>query len=198
MSNKQLFLSLSCALIFTLSGCVAKHTCKNTCAGKQYKSTFYFETAKADLDLETKEEIKQLAQNMGCEGFRVRLEGHADISGETNNNERLGEKRNKAVKDFILSLGIPEDKIDVISYGQTQPAEEGYTPQAYSKNRRVEVIFIYDGGKEYSYSSPEDIYEYYDKVQDSFDNPKTAIRAQQLIDAAQKAKLKQSAKEVKK
>lgn len=198
MSNKQWILSLFCITVLSLAGCATKHTCKNTCEGKQYKSTFYFETAKADLDLETKEEIKQLAQNMGCEGFRVRLEGHTDISGETKTNERLGEKRNKAVKDFILSLGIPEDKIDVVSYGETQPAEEGYTPQAYSKNRRVEVIFIYDGGKEYSYSSPEDIYEYYDKVQNNYSDRNTAIRAQQLIDAAQKAKLNQSVKGAKK
>lgn len=191
MCNKKLSLVLFGAVFLVLTGCAHKRVCKNTCENKQYKSTFYFETAKSDLDLETKEEIKQLAQNMGCEGFRVRLEGHADISGETKHNERLGEQRTQAVKNFILSLGIPEDKIDVISYGETHPAAEGYTPQAYSKNRRVEVVFIYDGNKEVSYSSPDDIYEYYDKMEDNYATPKTALRAQQLIEAAEKAKLKQ-------
>ena len=176
-------------------GCASNPVCKNTCDGKQYKSTFYFQPGKTDLDLETKEEIKQLAQNMGCEGFRVRLEGHTDITGNKKQNMILGEQRTQAVKQFILSLGIPDEKIDVISYGQTQPADKNYTPQAYSKNRRVEVVFLYDGNKEYSYSSPDDIYNYYDKVQEHFKNPYSALEAQQLIKAAQKAKLNQAKKE---
>lgn len=188
-NNNVATLVLACIFtaLFTLTGCVTKRVCKNTCEGKQYKSTFYFENAKADLDLETKEEIKQLAQNMGCGGFRVRLEGHADISGFTAKNMSLGEQRTQAVKDFILSLGVPADKIDVISYGDTHPAEDDYTPEAYSKNRRVEVVFIYDGGQEVTYSSPDDIYVYDDKVQDDYADPRTAVRAKKLLEAAQKA-----------
>lgn len=181
------------ALLF-LTGCATKRVCKNTCEGKQYKSTFYFENVSSELDLETKEEIKQLAQNMGCAGFRVRLEGHADISGFPKKNQTLGEQRTQAVKDFILSLGVPADKIDVISYGDTQPAEKGYTPEAYSKNRRVEVVFIYDGGQEVSYSSPDDIYNYDDKVQSDYAHPRTALRAKQLMEAAQKANAQQEGK----
>lgn len=190
-NNNVATLVLACIFtaLFTLAGCVTKRVCKNTCEGKQYKSTFYFEYGKADLDLETKEEIKQLAQNMGCEGFRVRLEGHADISGVPSKNMTLGMFRTLVVREFILSLGVPEDKIDVISYGDTHPAEDDYTPEAYSKNRRVEVVFIYDGGQEVSYSSPDDIYVYDDKVQDDYADPRTAVRAQKLMDAAQKAKL---------
>lgn len=190
MRNKILFI-IGCA-VFIWAGCAHKPVCKNTCDGKQYKSTFYFKPSSADLDLETKEEIKQLAQNMGCEGFRVRLEGHTDISGTTKQNQLLGEKRNQAVKNFIISLGVPEEKIDVISYGETQPADKDYTPQAYSKNRRVEVVFIYDGGTEYSYSSPSDIYVYDGKMQNSYIHSLNALQARQLLEAAHKAKGNQS------
>jgi len=191
-NSKAVFvISVFLIALFALTGCATKRVCKNTCEGKQYKSTFYFENARADLDLETKEEIKQLAQNMGCAGFRVRLEGHADISGFTAKNMSLGEQRTQAVKDFILSLGVPADKIDVISYGDTHPAEDNYTPEAYSKNRRVEVVFIYDGGQEATYSSPDDIYNYDEKLQSDYANPRTALKAKQLLEAVQKANFAQ-------
>lgn len=191
MGNNRTIVSLilvySLLALFTLTGCATKQVCQNTCEGKQYKSTFYFEYGKADLDLETKEEIKQLAQNMGCEGFRVRLEGHADISGVPSKNMTLGMFRTLVVREFILSLGVPEDKIDVVSYGDTRPAEDDYTPEAYSKNRRVEVIFIYDGGQEVSYSSPNDIYNYDDKVQSHYATRQSALKAKTLLEASQKA-----------
>ena len=184
-------LILSFGIMFFLVGCATKHVCKNPCEGKQYKSTFYFEPSDTDLDLETKEEIKQLAQNMGCGKFRVRLEGHTDISGNVEKNMLLGEQRTQAVKDFIVSLGIPQEDIEVLSYGQTQPADPDYTPQAYSKNRRVEVIFIFNGGRETSYSSPDDIYAYDNKIKESYVHPENALKAQQLLKMAQQAKLNQ-------
>jgi hypothetical protein len=184
-------LILSFGIMVFLAGCATKHVCKNPCEGKQYKSTFYFEPSETDLDLETKEEIKQLAQNMGCGKFRVRLEGHTDISGNVEKNMLLGEQRTQAVKDFIVSLGIPQEDIEVLSYGQTQPADPDYTPQAYSKNRRVEVIFIFNGDRETSYSSPDDIYTYDNKVKETYIHPENALKAQQLLKMAQQAKLNQ-------
>jgi hypothetical protein len=128
---------------------------------------------------------------MGCGKFRVRLEGHTDISGNVEKNMLLGEQRTQAVKDFIVSLGIPQEDIEVLSYGQTQPADPDYTPQAYSKNRRVEVIFIFNGDRETSYSSPDDIYTYDNKVKEAYIHPENALKAQQLLKMAQQAKLNQ-------
>lgn len=189
MNYNKIFLILFSVALFVLTACATKPVCKNSCEGKHYKSTFYFEPSKTDLDLETREEIKQLAQNMGCGRFRVRLEGHADISGSSDENMVLGDRRTQAVKDFIISLGIPEDRIEIVSFGEDRPADKNYTPQAYSKNRRVEVVFIQGEGTETSYSSPNDIYVYDGKVKETYQHAINALKAQQLLEAAQKSKL---------
>lgn len=186
--NKKFYVIFLISL-FALTACASKPVCKASCGGKHYKSTFYFGPSEVALDLETKEEIKQLAQNMGCERFRVRLEGHTDISGSSHKNKVLGKRRTQAVKDFIISLGIPEENIEIISFGEDRPAENNYTPQAYSKNRRVEVVFIQEGGHEMSYSSPNDIYVYDGKMRETYQYSINALKAQKLLETAQKAKL---------
>lgn len=192
--NKKFYVIFLISL-FALTACASKPVCKKSCGGKHYKSTFYFEPSEVALDLQTKEEIKQLAQNMGCERFRVRLEGHTDISGSSRKNRVLGQQRTQAVKDFIMSLGISEENIEIISFGEDRPADKGYTPQAYSKNRRVEVIFMQDGGEEVSYSSPDDIYVYSGKVKETYRYSINALKARKLLEAAQKAKLNPTVQE---
>ncbi len=71
----------------------------------------------------------------------IRLEGHADERGTPEYNIALGEKRAKAVAQILMSYGVANSQIDVISYGEERPAVMGHNDEAWAKNRRVEIKY---------------------------------------------------------
>ena len=72
---------------------------------------------------------------------RVSLEGHADERGSADYNIALGERRSKTVRTLLPAYGAPATSLSIISYGEERPALQGHTEQAYSKNRRVEIVY---------------------------------------------------------
>lgn len=74
-------------------------------------------------------------------GSRVRLEGHADERGSREYNIGLGEKRAQAVRQALLLQGAAADQLSTVSYGEERPAVIGSDEEAYSLNRRVEIVY---------------------------------------------------------
>ena len=74
-------------------------------------------------------------------GARARLEGHADERGSREYNIGLGEKRAQAVRQSLLLQGAAADQIATVSYGEERPAVIGSDEEAYSLNRRVEIVY---------------------------------------------------------
>lgn len=68
--------------------------------------------------------------------YRITVEGHADERGTREYNLALGERRAASVRAFLISQGIPANRVATISYGKERPAVAGSTEQAYSQNRR--------------------------------------------------------------
>ena len=68
---------------------------------------------------------------------KIQLEGHCDERGTAEYNLSLGQQRAKAVKDTLLSLGVPSSKLDTISYGEEVPLVPDHDENAYAQNRRV-------------------------------------------------------------
>ncbi|MGB0867328.1 MAG: peptidoglycan-associated lipoprotein Pal [Granulosicoccaceae bacterium] len=71
----------------------------------------------------------------------VRLEGHADERGTREYNIALAERRAQSVKRLMMLQGASYNQIITISYGEEQPAVLGQTEEAYSRNRRVELVY---------------------------------------------------------
>ena len=71
----------------------------------------------------------------------VRLEGHADERGSREYNIALGDRRAQSVRRILLFQGAAVDQVDTVSYGEEQPAVQGHDEAAWSKNRRVELIY---------------------------------------------------------
>jgi peptidoglycan-associated lipoprotein len=71
----------------------------------------------------------------------VRLEGHADERGSREYNIALGDRRAQSVRRILLFQGASSDQLDTISYGEEQPAVLGHDDSAWSKNRRVELVY---------------------------------------------------------
>ena len=73
---------------------------------------------------------------------KILIEGHCDERGTEEYNMALGEKRAKAAEDYLLSLGISADRLKIISYGKSQPADPGHNEAAWQKNRRDQFLVI--------------------------------------------------------
>jgi peptidoglycan-associated lipoprotein len=78
----------------------------------------------------------------GNASVRVRLEGHTDERGSREYNIGLGERRAQTVRRALALQGVQEAQIATVSYGEERPAAAGSDDNAYSKNRRVEIVYI--------------------------------------------------------
>lgn len=70
----------------------------------------------------------------------VTIEGHCDERGTIAYNLALGERRAKAAKDYLVSLGVSASRMTVISYGKERPFDTGHTEAAWAKNRRAHFV----------------------------------------------------------
>jgi peptidoglycan-associated lipoprotein len=70
----------------------------------------------------------------------VTIEGHCDERGSAEYNLALGERRATAARTYMLSLGIPAERIRTVSYGKEYPFDPGHTEQAWSQNRRGHFV----------------------------------------------------------
>jgi len=76
----------------------------------------------------------------GNTSAKVLLEGHCDERGTAEYNLGLGERRAKAVKDYLIAAGIAADRISTISYGKERPFVLGHDESAWKWNRRGHFV----------------------------------------------------------
>ncbi len=73
-------------------------------------------------------------------GVTVQIEGHCDARGSTEYNLALGERRARAVKAYLVSIGVDASRMTVISYGKEKPIVPGNSAEAYAQNRRANFV----------------------------------------------------------
>lgn len=71
----------------------------------------------------------------------IDLHGHTDNRGTREYNLALGERRALSVKRFLIMLDVPEEQMEVVSYGEERPAVRGSNEDAYAQNRRVILTY---------------------------------------------------------
>jgi peptidoglycan-associated lipoprotein len=69
--------------------------------------------------------------------MRVTIEGHCDERGTVEYNLALGERRAKAAYDYIVSLGVPAERLKTVSYGKEIPACHESSEGCWQRNRRA-------------------------------------------------------------
>ena len=70
----------------------------------------------------------------------VKVEGHCDERGTTAYNLVLGEKRAKAVRNYLVELGISANRLSVVSYGKERPSCLDHAESCYQQNRRGHLV----------------------------------------------------------
>jgi peptidoglycan-associated lipoprotein len=68
---------------------------------------------------------------------KILIEGHCDERGTAEYNLGLGDRRAKAVRDYMVTSGIASSRIGTISYGKERPFVSGNEENAWKQNRRV-------------------------------------------------------------
>jgi len=73
----------------------------------------------------------------------VTVEGHCDDRGTNEYNVALGERRAQSVKTFLVNLGIDNNRLNTVSYGEERPIAMGHDEASLAENRRAQ--FVIDG-----------------------------------------------------
>lgn len=76
-------------------------------------------------------------------GIRITIEGHCDERGTSEYNLALGERRARAVRDYLAAAGIVPPRITTLSYGKERPAVPGHDESAWRWNRRAHFAPAY-------------------------------------------------------
>lgn len=97
----------------------------------------YFDYDKYDVKSEYTGMLQQKAELMKAyPDIRVRIAGNCDERGTQEYNLALGERRARAVYDYLVMLGVNPSQLEMVSYGKERPAVSGDTPEAWALNRR--------------------------------------------------------------
>lgn len=101
----------------------------------------FFDTGKSTLKPGAKNTLAKIAAQLkGDSDVRVAIEGHTDSVGSDEKNQVLSEKRANAVRDYLVSNGVPAERVTATGKGEADPVASNKTAAGRLQNRRVEMI----------------------------------------------------------
>lgn len=104
------------------------------------EQTVYFVTNSDRLSRTTRRSLEDVARKYRKKGdIRIVLGGHADERGASEYNMRLSDRRAKKVSRYLRSRGVPENSIEVRSFGENEPQNAESGKDAWARNRRVTI-----------------------------------------------------------
>jgi peptidoglycan-associated lipoprotein len=101
----------------------------------------FFDYDSSDLSPEAQRALDENAATIKkYPSWAVTIEGHCDERGTAEYNLALGERRSVAARAYLVSLGIPADRVRTVSYGKEFPFDPGHDEAAFRKNRRAHFV----------------------------------------------------------
>lgn len=130
----------------------------------------YFEFDSSTLSAESRSALAENARIMQqFPSLRVEVQGHADARGTTEYNLTLGQKRAEAVAKYLVTSGVPAERVITISFGKEKPLLAGAGEAIWSKNRRAEFRIAVGKTVEVAGTVPDDDDDVDDDAADSVD-----------------------------
>jgi len=101
----------------------------------------YYEYDSAELSTDARASLDTNAAMLKkYSTWMITIEGHCDERGTAEYNLALGERRAVAAQAYLVSLGIPAERLRTVSYGKEFPFDPGHDEAAYAKNRRAHFV----------------------------------------------------------
>lgn len=129
---------------------------------EQIDVTIGFPDGGSDLSDEAMGVMKRALESRAYQsGGKIILRGHSDAAGSDDANLRASQARAEAVRDWLMETGVAEDRIEVIAFGEQNPAEPNALPDGSpnetgrAANRRVDMtIMVPEGANDPTANEP--------------------------------------------
>ncbi|MCC7535369.1 MAG: OmpA family protein [Deltaproteobacteria bacterium] len=100
-----------------------------------------FASGQATLLPIAQQRLDAVAQSLVDAGFEsITVEGHTDSRGPFAQNEALSLHRAQAVRAYLVSRGLPADRVQAVGFGEVRPVAPNTSPEGRANNRRVELV----------------------------------------------------------
>ncbi|MCD6186047.1 MAG: peptidoglycan-associated lipoprotein Pal [Deltaproteobacteria bacterium] len=114
---------------------------ENAAREKFINEDIYFKFDSSVLSLSSQDTLKLKGiWMMQYSDVSVIIEGHCDERGTSEYNIALGDRRAESVKKFMVDIGIAQERLTTISYGEERPLFLEHNEDAWAKNRRVHFV----------------------------------------------------------
>jgi outer membrane protein OmpA-like peptidoglycan-associated protein len=108
-------------------------------------SDVLFEFGQYTLKPEAREKLAKVSGILlSFPGLTLEVDGYTDNVGSDEFNQTLSEERAGAVRDYLVSQGVPDSSITTQGFGKTNPVATNDTSEGRQENRRVELVVTGD------------------------------------------------------
>ncbi len=112
-------------------------------AGVEIFKDIHFDYNKYNIKPQYQEQLKRIADYLLANpNVKLIIEGHCDERGTNEYNLALGDKRANAVKDFLISAGVPSERLETVSYGEERPLCTEHNENCWWRNRRAHFVKV--------------------------------------------------------
>ncbi|HXB05832.1 MAG TPA: DUF5723 family protein [Puia sp.] len=110
---------------------------------KHAADRIFFVRAKATIEVVSFSELDRVVDILQEDStLRIRIEGHTDSEGTDQRNQKLSDRRARAVYNYLVFKGIKPERMEYKGFGSTKPLAPNDTPEGMSVNRRTEMILM--------------------------------------------------------
>ena len=101
----------------------------------------YFDFDKSNIREDQRARIEKNASFLKeDQAVKIRIEGNCDERGTNEYNMALGERRAISAKKYLSNLGVHEDRMHTISFGEEKPLLRGHDEFSWAQNRRDDFV----------------------------------------------------------
>jgi peptidoglycan-associated lipoprotein len=103
--------------------------------------TVYFDYDDSALREDAKDALRGNAEYLrNVASAKIELQGNCDERGTEEYNLALGKRRAESAQQYLVDLGIANNRMTTVSFGEENPAVTGSSESAWAKNRRVDFV----------------------------------------------------------
>ncbi len=119
-----------------------RRTITRDAAGRPNERSVYYDFDRSNLSAGDRKLVEAHAQFLRQHpDVKVRVEGNADERGSKEYNLALGQRRAESVTKAMALLGVNDQRLEAVSYGEEKPKATGHDEKSWAENRRSDILY---------------------------------------------------------